>query len=183
MKRQDYIYDFKLYNGEMFDINLSSWRNNSLLFRCNFCNLYSSEYNIEWGKNKWIDIPYDTKWKNIVLITSVPNRLNEFDYNMYISKFPNFKFIFISIEKSHYDLFVKNINVVNVDYFCPLNLLETAIAINSCEFFMGPTSGLLCIAYAMHKKSVTIESPNHMDNLLHSKMHFLNTIYNINEIH
>ena len=85
--------------------------------------------------------------------------------------------MFISIDKSHYNFFISETKQVNIEYYCPKSLLDTAIAINSCEFFMGPTSGLLCVAYSMHKKSITIDSCVHMDNFLHSSMNFLNTSY------
>ena len=176
--QQEYIYDYKLYNGEKYHVNLSSWRNNSLLHATNFHKLYSSEYNIDWGKNKWINVPYDKKWENIVLITTVPYRFkNYINYDEYILKNPEFKFMFISIDKSHYNFFISETKQVNIEYYCPKSLLDTAIAINSCEFFMGPTSGLLCVAYSMHKKSITIDSCVHMDNFLHSSMNFLNTSY------
>jgi len=176
--KQDYIYDYKMYNGEDYNVNLSSWRNNLLLFKTNFYELYKSEYNIDWGKNKWINLPYDKKWKNVVLISTVPYRFkNYINYNDYILKHPEYKFIFISIDKSDYNFFILNTPHCNIEYYCPQSLLETAIAINSCEFFMGVTSGLLCIAYSMHKKSVTVDSCTDLDNFLHSNMKFLNTSY------
>lgn len=175
---QDYIYDYKLYNNENYDINLSSWRANSLLFQTNFCVLYSSEYNINWGKNKWLDLPYDNKWQNVVLINTVPYRFsNNIDYNLYKLKYPKFKFIFISIDETHYNFFISETKQTDIEYYCPQSLLDTAIAINSCEFFMGNTSGLLCIAYSLFKYSITIDSCIDMDNILHSNMEFLHTTY------
>jgi hypothetical protein len=178
IKQQKYIYEYKIYNGEDYHVDLSSWRNNSLLFATNFHRLYSSEYNIDWGSNKWIDLPYDKKWENTVLITTVPYRFkNYINYDEYMLKYPDFKFIFISIDRSYYDFFISETKNNNIEYYCPKSLLETAIAINSCEFFMGVTSGLLCISYSMHKKSITLDSCVDMDNFLHSNMHFLNTSY------
>lgn len=175
---QDYIYDYKLYNGEGYNVDLSSWRKNPLLFNTNFYEVYKSEYNIDWGKHKWIDLPYDEKWKNVVLITAVTHRFkNYIDYNEYRLKYPEFKFIFISIDKSDYDFFISHTNQFDIEYYCPKNLFDTAVAINSCEFFMGTTSALLCISYSMHKKSITVDSPEPIENLLHSNMHFLNTSY------
>lgn len=176
---QDYISDYKLYNNEKFDINLSSWRNNNLLFKTSFGNIYSSEYNINWGKNKWIEkIPYDNKWKNIVLINTVPYRFyNNVNYDEYKLKYPEFKFIFISIDKSHYDFFISNTKQTNIDYYCPQSLLDATIAINSCEFFMGNASALLCISYSLYKNSITLVNSNYYDNILHSDMLFLNTNY------
>jgi hypothetical protein len=177
--KQEYIHDYKIYNGENYHIDLSSWRNNSLLFRTSFHEIYKSEYNVDWGKNKWINgIPYDEKWKNIVLINTVPYRFkNYIDYNEYLLKYPEFKFVFISIDRSHYDCFISYTNMVNIEYYCPQSLYDAAIAINSCEFLMGATSALLCIAYSMHKKSITIDSCADLDNVLHGNMQFLNTNY------
>lgn len=176
---QDYIYDYKIYNNENYDINLSSWRDNFLLFKTNFHLLYSNEYNINWGKNKWLDVPYDNKWKNIVLINTVSYRFkNNVNYDEYKLKYPEFKFIFISINKYDYDFFISNTKQFDIEYYCPKSLLDTSIAINSCELFMGNTSGLLCIAYSLHKKSITMDSCIDMDTFLHSDMKFLNTNYN-----
>lgn len=175
--QQDYIHDYKLYNGEGVHVNLSYWRENPLLFKTNFCDLYTAEYGIDWGKHKWIDLPCDSKWKNVVLITTVPYRFkNYLNYNEYMKQYPDYKFVFISIDKSHYDFFIANTKTT-IEYYKPSSLLETAIAIQSCEFFMGVTSGLLCISYSMHKKSITVDSSTDMDNLLHSNMSFLNTSY------
>jgi hypothetical protein len=91
IKNQDYIYDYKLYNGENYNVDLSSWRKNPILFTTNFYEVYKSEYNIDWGKHKWIDLPYDEKWKNVVLITAVTYRFkNYIDYNEYRLKYPDF---------------------------------------------------------------------------------------------
>jgi len=175
---QDYIYDYKIYNNENYDVNLSSWRNNSLLFKTNFHLLFSNEYNITWGKNKWLNVPYDNKWKNIVFINTVPySFVNNVNYDEYKLKYPDFKFIFISIDKDHYDFFISKTKQYDIEHYCPESLLDTSIAINSCELFMGNTSALLCIAYSLNKKSITIDSCIDIFNILHSDMRFLNTNY------
>jgi hypothetical protein len=177
--KQDYIYDYKIYNGEEYHVNLSSWRRNPLLQKTNFYEIYKSEYNIDWGKNKWIDnIPKDNKWKNVVLINIVPYRFkNNIHYNDYILKYPEFKFIFISIHKDHYDFFISYTNQSNIEYYCPSSLMDAAIAVHSCEFFMGNPSALLCIAYSMYKESITLDSHEPFDNRIHGGMEFLNTKY------
>lgn len=181
---QDYIYDYKIHKNENYDIDLSSWRGNPSLFKSNFHNTYKLEYDIDWGKTKWIEeVPYDKKWKNVVLINVTPYRFNNnVDYDEYKLKYPDLKFIFISNDKSHYDFFISNTKQVNIEYHYPESLLDAIIAINSCEFLMGNPSALLCIAYSLHKKSITLDSHEYVDNILHGDMRFLNTNYSIFEL-
>ena len=44
---QPYIHEFKIHNGEQYDINLSDWRYNTLLFHVNWHELFKSQYNVE----------------------------------------------------------------------------------------------------------------------------------------
>lgn len=175
---QEYILDYKLYSGEDYDINLSSWRNNSLLYNNNFYNIYKSEYEIDWGKTSWITVPYDKKWKNIVLINSVHYRFkNNVKYEDYILQYPNYKFIFISMDKIEYDFFISKTKQLDVEHYCPESLMDAAIAIKSCEFFIGGLSALLCVAYSLHKKSISLGSDIYGDETHHGNMNFLNTSY------
>ena len=178
ISQQDYIYEYKIYNNEGYDIDLSSWRKNPLLFKTNFYEVYKSEYTVDWGKHRWLTVPYEEKWKNIILINTVPYKfINNIDYDEYKSIYPKFKFVFISIEKDHYDFFISNTKRTDIDWYCPQSLYDTAIAINSCHFYIGNQSALLCIAYALHKRSLTIDAGDYMANLCHSDMQFLNTTY------
>jgi len=47
---QEYIIDYKIFNNEAYDIDLSSWRHYPLLFQQNFHKTYSSTYNIDWNE-------------------------------------------------------------------------------------------------------------------------------------
>jgi hypothetical protein len=59
---QDYIKEYKIYNGEPYDINLCSWRYNRFLYHDNWYRIFSDEYSIEWGKHQWLTVPKDNKW-------------------------------------------------------------------------------------------------------------------------
>jgi len=127
--------------------------------------------------NKWIVVPYDPKWENIILVNITPYRFqNVLDYKKVRETYPDNKLIFISIYQSHYDFFTQQTQE-NIEYYCPSSLMDATIAINSCRLFIGVPSALLCIAYSCHKESITTSSCNHLDNLLHSDMKFLNTSY------
>jgi len=175
--RQEYILDYKLHNNEAFDINLSSWRHSPFLFQQNFHKTYSSTYKVNWGTNKWIVLPYESKWKNVILVNSVPYRFkNVLNYEIIRRKYPDCKLMFISIDPSHYEHFIQHTQET-MEYYCPSSLMDTAIAINSCRLFIGIPSGLLCIAFSCHKESITTSCPNHLDDILNGNMEFLNTSY------
>lgn len=182
---QVYICDYKIYNNEHYDIDLSSWRHNITLQSTNFYGTYKSEYNIDLGLHNWLNnIPYDSKWENTVLI-------NTTDYRPIIDKIPIHdlkirykycRFVFISIFKDHYNDFLNRNRITeeNIEYYNPSSLMDAVVAIHSCKIFIGSLSALLCIAYALHHKSITVMVSNNYDNILHSNMKHLNTQYDYN---
>ena len=181
---QEYILDYQIYKNEHYDIDLSSWRQNNYLFKTNFYETYKSEYNIDLGLHRWLNnISYDKKWENTVLINTTdyrPNR-DKFPFVDLQNKYKKCKFVFISIFKQHYDAFLNRNELTEekVEYYNPSSLMDCVVAINSCQLFIGAPSSLICIAYALHHKSITVYV-NESDNLLHSNMEYLNTKYDYN---
>jgi hypothetical protein len=105
IKSLEYIEDFLIWNNEPFDINLSEWRHNSLLFKANWFNIFNLNYNINsWGKHKWINVKNEPK--NIVLINVSIERKNNI---------LNWKFLKNIVDK-HDTFFICN-NISQYEYF------------------------------------------------------------------
>lgn len=180
IKEQEYIYEYQIYSNDGFDIDLSSWRKHPMLCKTNFATTYSLEYGISWGLHKWLNLPHNEQWKDVILINTVDYRSHEsIDLQNIKRKYPECSLVFISIFEEHYKHFLYTTpqHSNEVIYYCPNSLLDTAIAIHSCRLFIGVPSGLLSIAYSCHHKSITIPIHSNLENLISSNMEFLNTNY------
>jgi hypothetical protein len=157
IKNLNYIYDYKLYNNEEYDINLSKWRHNMNI--TNWYEIYKSNYNIEWGKNKWLNGSYDSKWSNKIIINVTPYRFLSENCILRLKEIINNNnindFIFISNEKEHYDYFILNLNI-KIEYYQPNNFDEIVTIINSCKIGFLGYSSMAVIANALHKNHIII---------------------------
>jgi len=74
--KQEYIEDYKIYNREEYNINLSSWRDIVFQNNYNWIELFKRKFNILFGLVKWINIEINDKLKNIILISHSLQREN-----------------------------------------------------------------------------------------------------------
>ena len=164
---QNYIHEYKNYNNEYYDINLSSWRTSNLLFQTKWDKIFTDTYKISWGIHKWINVQYDDKWKDIILINKVSYRdSNNIDFSYISNKYYKVaKFITFNIEE--YNFFCKTFNINNIEVCIIDSIYELCIAINSCKLFIGNLSSPLAFAYAMHKKSIVGLPINIPDSIFH----------------
>jgi len=149
---QEYIEDFKIYNNEKYDIDLSIWR--SYPARDNIYNIFKKIYNVEWGKNKWLNnIPKLKEWENKTIVNTVQYRFPEksFFYPLINADLTNF--VYVSIFKNEYEYFVNKTNL-QISYYSPKSLIELCIILNSCERVLGSLSAPMSIATALHKKCI-----------------------------
>lgn len=147
---QYYINDYKIHNGEPYEINLSSWRNNRFLYNTDWHCVFSHEYSIDWGKHKWIDVDKNDKWSDKVFINQPMYRFENVDYKKIYDKYGK-KIIFIAFKETNYadyEYFVEKTGL-NIEYYNPYDVCDLAIAINSCELFIGSASGFTAMAVAM----------------------------------
>jgi hypothetical protein len=157
LEKQLYINSFKIHKDEECSINLSTWRSNSGLYNTTWYNIFNSDYNIEWAKNKWLNIE-ENKYLNIdenkyfknfiMLNVSVNFRYIDFNYNLLNTL--NKKVIFICFSQKHYEEFCLKSNtsfnchiVNNIEDMC------RCILVSYC--FIGNLSSPLAMAIAMHK--------------------------------
>lgn len=149
---QEYIEAFKIYNNENYDINLSNWRYYKT--KDNIYNIIKNIYDVEWGKNKWLNhIPKLKEWENKTIINTVQYR---FPNNSFFEPLRNVdltNFVYVSIFKNEYDYFVNKTNI-QISYYSPKSLMELCIILNSCESVMGSLSAPLSIATSLHKKCI-----------------------------
>jgi len=151
--QQRYISDYKIYNNETIDINLSSWRNNPKLFHQNWYYTFKDTYQIEWGKHKWLTTEIDKKFENNILINTMDYKwFHTLDFNKVFSMYGN-KLLFISSDIHHYNYF-KERTSLEVDFLQLNSFIELCTTINSCDLFIGCQSAPLAIAHALHKNRI-----------------------------
>jgi hypothetical protein len=148
IKQQQYINDYKLFNGEPIDINLSQWRTSPLLYTTTWYNIFKDVYQVDWAKHPWLILPQNDTWKDRVIINYTLYRGQNFDFQDLYVKYDK-KLVFMAFDKEAY-----NELPIQIDYYCPTSLYEFAVAINSCELFIGGLSSPLTFAIACHKKYI-----------------------------
>jgi ADP-heptose:LPS heptosyltransferase len=112
--------------------------------------VFSDEYSIEWGKHKWIDVEKDEKWSNKVLVNQPVYRFENVDYQKLYNKYGD-RLVFIAFKETNYcdyENFVEKTGI-NIEYYNPTSVYDVAVAINSCELFIGTASGFMAMAISI----------------------------------
>jgi len=151
--RQDYIKDFKIYKGEVVDINLSSWREHPRLFNDTFYNIFKDMYNVDWASHPWLsNIKKVDKLSNKILIHSGSRFFKTLNIEKLLSMFGH-DLIFISFNENDYINFINHTNVC-LPFYKVDSFEEICAAINSCKLFIGGLSSPLTIAHALFKDRI-----------------------------
>jgi hypothetical protein len=156
ISEQRYIKTYGIFNNENYDINLSTWRNNDLLFKTNWHNIFLNTYNVNWGINKWLDVPIDNSWNDTILFNTTFYRqinLGNIKIEDLLIKY-NKCIKFLDVDPEQTDIFIKNYGNFEIEIYKPSNLYECIVAINSCKLFIGNLSLPLAVAYCLHKKCI-----------------------------
>ena len=154
---QDYILDFKIYNNESIDIDLTEWRENRAVDYKNWYIKYSNTYNVNWGKNIWlknISGKQNEKFENRIIINTTNYRWPYFIDFSNIYKIYGNDLLFISFDINQYNYFHDKTGL-NLDFYNPIDFTNLCDCINSCKLFIGSQSALLHVAFAF-KKNVII---------------------------
>jgi hypothetical protein len=152
---QPYIKDYQIFNNKIHNINcnLSLWRLNTKLFYQNWYHTFNQMYGVEWGKRKWLNVGYDEKWKNKVVINTNNRRFaNTIDFYRLKTMYHD-DLIFIASKKSEHEHFEKTANI-SIEYHEFKSFLELTTIISSCKLFVGCLSAPLAIAHALHKPRI-----------------------------
>lgn len=165
IKSLPYISEYKIYNGEHYDINLSSWRSSPLLFKASFDIIYKETFNVSWAKNQWLFSEKNSKFDGKILISC--NKSFRFPSNRILNKiFESYdikNMIFISQSYKDY-LNFKAKTGITLDCHIAETISDFIIAINSCYLFIGSLSSPLTYAYGLKKKNITLLS-NSIDDI------------------
>jgi hypothetical protein len=154
---QEYIEDYKIYNGERYDINLSSWRDIVFTKNYNWIELFKEKFNISFGSIKWINnIPINNNIQTKILVSFSLQRQNKnINLKQYLSRYDISKLCFICLDINEYVSFKEKTNI-DIPFIHYTNLMDLLISINSCELFIGNFSAPLTMAIALHKKCIGI---------------------------
>jgi hypothetical protein len=154
---QEYIEEYRIYNGEKYDINLSSWRDTVFIKEQNWIELFRNVFNINFGTTKWINnISINSEFQNKIIIGYSLQRDNtHINLTDFLNKYDKSKLHFICLDENEY-LSFKNKTGLNIPYTFCKNLMELFISINSCELFIGNFSAPLCVALSQNIKCIGI---------------------------
>jgi FkbM family methyltransferase len=153
---QKYIKSYKIYDNEIFDVDLSNWRNNICFFydnKYNWINIYSSFYKIKWGTNKWLTSCNNTKWSDKIIINITryrfmsDNAINKL-YEKISDELDNC--VFICNENDDYKHFSDKTNLT-INCYNPQSFDETLMIINSCKLGFYGFSSIAVMANGLHR--------------------------------
>lgn len=169
---QDYILSYSIYketDSGVYDINLNEWRNSKYLFKENLCFIYNNSYNISsWGQHPWIKLPStfkkDSKWENKIIINTTSQRFPRYINFQKLYENSGEDLIFVSMEKSNYDNFIKNTRLTEINFYNLESFTELCFILSSCKLFIGSFSSPLSTAFAIHTHCIPAKHNNENDN-------------------
>jgi hypothetical protein len=158
IKSQPYIHDYKIHNGEAFDVDLTTWRSSKLLMTASFAHIYNKEYSVEWGKHKWITCNDNPKYKDKILVHCSKKRLNySLNYDGLFNNIPIEKFLFVTMDREEYSNFSAiSKRSIPLELFTDYGLFIEAIC--NCGDFLGNLSSPFAVAFAAHRPCVAMLS-------------------------
>lgn len=142
---QPYIKEFKIYQGEPYDMDLTQWRRR--IDHESYISSMKQEYGIDWGKNKWLhNIPIDPRWSGYIVVNTTHYRFpDEINWQSFSAP----QVLFVGFEKNEHDHFIRATNF-SVDFYRPSSLFEFCVVIASCRLFIGSLSAPLSLAFGLH---------------------------------
>jgi len=171
---QTYIKEYKIYNNEKFDINLSGWRNTPGMYTINWYTIFKTYYGVEWGCHNWINIPQhltntnclqnsDYKIKDIIFINDTSRRpIVSIDFNKLYLKHGK-KLMFISGNQQDYIDFKKRTGL-DIDMYNSTKFVDLCNALYHCKMLIGGLSSLLAIAHSMNVRRIVAIDVKHPGN-------------------
>jgi hypothetical protein len=151
--KQKYVNDYKIHMGEPYFIDLTAWRHLRNLNHNNWHHNYTMLYNIDWGKHKWMDVEYNDKWKNKIVVNTTERRWPIFlDFTLLYHKYKD-DLIYISSDIHEYNIFCQKTNL-QIEYYNITDFAELCSAIGSCKLFVGNLSAPLSIAHALNTNRI-----------------------------
>ena len=155
VKLQPYIHEFTIDPPAKCDVYLSSWRESSQLHKVNWYELLLQEFNIHFGKHKWIHTDKRAEWNSKVIIHIVQYRFPvNLNYSAIVAEQGIENIVFLGMEETDYPFFVEKTGISIPFVYVPPSFEELCIVINSCKIFVGALSMPMTIAQACHKPHI-----------------------------
>lgn len=159
---QEYIYSYKIFNDDIYDVDLSAWRKHNFIHDNTWKYSYSLVYNINWGKHKWIHTSLDSEWENKTVINN--NHYEDLSENSIntlreVINRDKDNCIFISNDIDSYYKFLQNIGIT-ITYYKPSNFSELVKILNSAKISYVGFSAMAVILNALHKPHILTGSKN-----------------------
>lgn len=151
ISRQSYIQEFKIHQGEPYDVDLSSWRRHiGQTTPENFVMWIKKEYGVDWGKHPWLcNIPNDPKWKDKVVVNTTHYRFPDSDkWISNLRSYPKDKLVFVGFDAAEYHDFVRRTRL-KIHFHRPASLWDFVVILHSCLFFTGSLSMPLSVAFGL----------------------------------
>lgn len=151
--KQPYILDYQIWNDEAFDINLSSWRQNYLLYKTTWYGIFKSQYQVEWGKHPWLTVKKNRQFEDKIVIAftnkaqlNIRDVLSQYDIsNVYL----------VGYSDENKKEFLENFGY-NLPFIKCTTIEDMAIVINSCKLFISMMSSPLTLAQGCHHNTLAL---------------------------
>lgn len=148
---QEYIEDYCVYSGQVFQIDLDKVRmevfTNQPKGSLNRLFNYVYPQMASDLSKKWIQVNTNDDFKGKIIINFTERHRNHLMSYFFLNKHQD-KIIFAGLERE-YKLFCKEWNLTLIPLLRVNNFLELSVNINSCKFFLGNQSMCFHIAEAL----------------------------------
>lgn len=182
---EKYIKEYKIYNGEKIDINLSSWRNN-FSYTQNFKQIYFNNYNVDWAKHRWITATKNDYWKDKIIINVTMKR---FLSNNSLQKMKDIihknttNIVFVEINEDEYTFFSEKIGF-KIPYYKPMSFDDMICIVSSCKFAYLGQSAFAVIANSLKKDYILITSSDNHGNMKEGNLNnFVGVLTNMLDVY
>lgn len=148
----DYIDLFKIHDGEVYDVDLTIWRESTQTF---YVDRIQECYGVEWGKHPWLHhIPMKQEWSDRIIINTTHYRFaGIIDWNMSGKWYGQNQMWFVSSEDTDYEQF-KIMTGWELPHYKPKDFIDLCTVIASCKMVIGSMSAPMSIAYSLHKPCI-----------------------------
>jgi hypothetical protein len=159
IKQQPYIEKYVIWNGEPYEIDLSTWRFSPLLYKRSLQTIFSSIYSIDWARSPWLFVGEkkpELMSKMLFCCSECPGRFpDKINFNKLFAKYGINNVLFITQTISEYNTFFSKTGI-KLQLYTPSSIEDFVNSINSCALFIGNLSSPLTYAYALHKSNITL---------------------------
>jgi hypothetical protein len=157
---EKYIQEYKIYNGENIDINLSFWRNNHTFIQT-FKEIYDNNFGVDWAKHKWITGKINSYWEDKIIINVTMIRFlsdNSLQKMKEIINKNMTNIVFVGENENDFNFFSQNIGC-NIVHYKPISFDDMISVVNSCKFAYLGLSAYGVIANSLKKEHIIIAAP------------------------